>query len=479
MQAGTGRVLDFLVAELTAAATPGSLIIDHSFDTAGPTPLHSVGRALRLRHSTLTTAALGVVAHRAGFMFVQNLGPDIAVAVPAGDRLAIRSAPLAGDRVDVGGAFDLTIDPPVPLAGSFSWTIIAPGPATAHLVAHSADPATLKTPIASRSRARLVTDTAGDIAVRIEYERNGRTRSGTLSLRVDPTTLADGQAIDTLGNLNPDLGSIAGQPDAGFDPSFLISHAAVANVSFGADPNNAKMQVSTRDAFDALIALLAARATPGTLNVTQAFVPVGPGVESVGRRLILGHSTLDPGVLAALASRVFDYVARAGAAVTAIVRPGSWVAIGTGAAGAPLPGFIPQGTALALSVVPASGLPAGTYNWSTRNFRTGAGQFDFTLQPAANFTPTATGPLVLVLMYVKTDTAHAAPYTFEIRLKPALDVPATVIPKAQYDIIMNVLDAFHPIGVEVITDDLRAHVREIEQDPTKAFPAYSFPNFRL
>jgi hypothetical protein len=477
MQAGTGRVLDFLVAELTAAATPGSLIIDHSFDQAGPTSLHSVGRALRLRHSTLSTAALGVVAHRAGFMFVQNLGPNVAVAVPAGERLAIRSAPLAADRVDVGSAFDLTIDPPVPLAGTFTWTIIAPGPATAHFVGHSADPATLKTPIASRPRVRLVTDTPGDIAVRIEYERNGRKRSGTLPLRVDPTTVADGQAIDALGNLNPDLTSIAGQPDAGFDPAFLITHAAVAAVNF--DPNATKMQVSTRDALDALVALLAARGTAGTLNVTQAFVPAGPGVESVGRRLILGHSTLDPGVLAALASRFFDYVSRAGTAVTAIVRPGSWIAIGTGAAGAPLPAFITQGTVLPLSVVPTGGLPAGTFNWSARTFGPSAGRFDFSLQPTANFTPTANGPLVLVLTYVKTDTTHAAPYTFEIRLKPALDVPATVIPKAQYDIIMNVLDAFHPIGIEVITDNIRTHVREIEQDPTKAFPAYSFPNFRL
>jgi hypothetical protein len=78
------------------------------------------------------------------------------------------------------------------------------------------------------------------------------------------------------------------------------------------------------------------------------------------------------------------------------------------------------------------------------------------------------------------DDLRAAPYTFEIRLKPALDVrPDIFIPKDQYDIIMNVLDAFHPIGVEVRTDHIRKHVGEIEQDPTKAFPAYSFPNFRF
>ena len=65
----------------------------------------------------------------------------------------------------------------------------------------------------------------------------------------------------------------------------------------------------------------------------------------------------------------------------------------------------------------------------------------------------------------KTGPAKAGHHVrFEVRLKPALDVPGTVIPKDQYDIVMNVLDAFHPVGVEVRTDRIRAHVREIEQE---------------
>jgi hypothetical protein len=143
MQAGTGLVLDALVARL--AATPGTLVLEHSFDNTGPTPLHSVGRALRLRHSTLGSDALGALAHRAGFAYVRNLGPDLAVAVPAGERIAIRSAPGAAQRVDAGSAFDLTVDPALPSAGIFSWTIITPGPARAHLVAHTADLVALTT----------------------------------------------------------------------------------------------------------------------------------------------------------------------------------------------------------------------------------------------------------------------------------------------------------------------------------------------
>ena len=106
------------------------------------------------------------------------------------------------------------------------------------------------------------------------------------------------------------------------------------------------MQVVSRDALDALVALLAARATPGRLRVLQAFVPGGPGVESVARRFVLGHETLDPGVLGALASRFFDYVARAGASVSAFMRPDTWIEIGDAATTAPLPAEILIGTPL-------------------------------------------------------------------------------------------------------------------------------------
>jgi hypothetical protein len=472
MQAGAAALLDALVA-----AAGSKLILEHSFDPSGPTPLHAVGRALRLRHSTKTTNELGALAHRVGFTYVRNLGPDLAVAVAKRERLAIRSNPPANARVDVGSAFDLTVDPSLPASGLFAWTIITPGPAAAHLVSHSADPATLKTPLASRPRVRLVTDAPGDLAVRVEYSFQGRTRSGALAFRIDPISLADGHAIDTIGNVDPPQAQIIGAPEAVFDPAYLVTHAANPAIDFGADANNAKMQVVTRDALDALVALLAARGVTGRLKVVASFVPGGPGVESVGRRLVLQHSTLDAGALGALAARLFDLIARSGTTITAFMRPDAWVAIGD-AAGAPVPAAAALGAPLTLSAAPAT-LPSGTYNWSTRSIGAGAGSFDTVFHPTAQFTPTSPGLLMLVLTYVAREDTKAAPYTFEIRLKPALDVPATVIPKEQYDIIMNLLASFHPIGVEVRTESIRKHVREIEQDPTKAFPAYSFANFRV
>jgi hypothetical protein len=44
---------------------------------------------------------------------------------------------------------------------------------------------------------------------------------------------------------------------------------------------------------------------------------------------------------------------------------------------------------------------------------------------------------------------------------------------------MNILNFFHPIGVEIVTGNIRKHVLEVEQDPQKAFPAYTYPDFRL
>ena len=65
-------------------------------------------------------------------------------------------------------------------------------------------------------------------------------------------------------------------------------------------------------------------------------------------------------------------------------------------------------------------------------------------------------------MYLLTDNPD--PYTFEVRLKPELEHnPNVVIRKDQYDVIMNVLNAFHPAGVEVITRVIRERVIEVRE----------------
>jgi Concanavalin A-like lectin/glucanases superfamily len=70
------------------------------------------------------------------------------------------------------------------------------------------------------------------------------------------------------------------------------------------------------------------------------------------------------------------------------------------------------------------------------------------------------------------------PYQCEVRLKPGLDAQPTVtIPKDQYDLVLNVLNWFHPTGVEVKTGRLRRHVVELGEGDL--LPDYTYPTYRI
>ena len=73
---------------------------------------------------------------------------------------------------------------------------------------------------------------------------------------------------------------------------------------------------------------------------------------------------------------------------------------------------------------------------------------------------------------------HLGPYQCEVRLKPGLDAQPTVtIPKDQYDLVLNVLNWFHPTGVEVKTGRLRRHVVELGEGDL--LPDYTYPTYRI
>jgi len=54
-----------------------------------------------------------------------------------------------------------------------------------------------------------------------------------------------------------------------------------------------------------------------------------------------------------------------------------------------------------------------------------------------------------------------------------------IIRKEQYDLIMNILNAFHPLGVDVTTDAIRKYVIEVRGLRTNIIPDYTYPTFRL
>jgi hypothetical protein len=54
-----------------------------------------------------------------------------------------------------------------------------------------------------------------------------------------------------------------------------------------------------------------------------------------------------------------------------------------------------------------------------------------------------------------------------------------VITKDQHDLIMNILNVLHPVGVEVNTAAIRAHVVELQGNLSQANPDYTYPKFRV
>ncbi|AOP48602.1 LamG-like jellyroll fold domain-containing protein [Streptomyces lydicus] len=69
------------------------------------------------------------------------------------------------------------------------------------------------------------------------------------------------------------------------------------------------------------------------------------------------------------------------------------------------------------------------------------------------------------------------PYRCEVRLTEELDGTGAEIGKERYDLVLNILNWFHPLGVEFRTEGLRAHVRELSGSAADLLPAYTFPTY--
>ena len=66
-----------------------------------------------------------------------------------------------------------------------------------------------------------------------------------------------------------------------------------------------------------------------------------------------------------------------------------------------------------------------------------------------------------------------------MRLRPEVVAAAGTVSRDQYDLIMNVLHSLHPIGVEVVTRQVRDAVVELRGAALDADPRYTYPQFRL
>ncbi len=304
--------------------------------------------------------------------------------------------------------------------------------------------------------------------------------TGTRTVKITIDSLADGAAITADGSFTKTEAQSSGAvPAAALNTDYLIAPALAIN--FGADPNNKKTQIAIERRLITLTTLLAAAGgAVNQLQIVKSFAPADATLHKVGRAIQFTHPAFDAGKLAALAHQAgFDFVQRNGTTIYASVAEDSLIDIAQAPGLTPLPVDLPVNTPINLRARFTTLPAAGTYNWSTVNSGNGAGSFDFVLRPAVTFTPKKTGVMALNLTYSEADAAKVTPYTFEIRLKPALDVPGTIIPKTKYDLLMNILNYFHPIGVEVITKNVREHVVEVKDNLLSAFPGYTYPDFRV
>jgi len=478
MQLATRIRLARLVALIPALA--GNLFVDRAYDPAG-SGLHAVGRALTLRQATMTLDALGVLAHRAGFDFVRNTGSSLEVSVRTGEHLEIdiqprppADTPPAGIDIFTGKTMNLVVDPaPLPTAGQYRWSILTCGAGKARFAAHPADNPALKTAVFTRPHVQLVADAAGEIVVMLEYVLNRVVHSGTRSIHIDLQSLPDLTSITLAGELNKSETDALGSPGPLVNTIYLVINATPL-VDFGANPDNKRMQIGLDKCFNALAAGVA-----NGLRVVKTFDAGAVDRHGTGLAVLLEHTTLATDQLGAAAHHAgFDFVRRQGTQIYCAVAQGEKLQIIDSVTLAPITGEFTAGAKSTVQVRP-SALPAtGDFSWSLAPSDIARGQFGIPTQPQVEITPTATGVTALSVLYVEPGTGEL-PYRFEVRLNPLLEAANATIPKDKFDLVMNILNFFHPIGAEVITEGIRKHVVEVEQDPLKAAPAYTFPDFRI
>jgi hypothetical protein len=294
--------------------------------------------------------------------------------------------------------------------------------------------------------------------------------------------------ISGSGQLMATEFAAAGPPDPGFNPGLLVTFAG-PGVTFAAGVSQ-QMQAPLVTVLTGLVNALAADAVAGTVHVVAGYAPAATDLTSVGRALLLRHDTVP-------AARLCGYALQAGFA---------FVQHRATASGGP---------AVYAASYPASGAPPNLFSddelplhvlteLRLRPQLALSGSFDWCIVPccgaAATLSTALTDPSVLpspasvakVLSGSATGTVtldaafslHDAAEPYQLVIIPAPQPEGVLVPrltKDQYDDLLNFLDAYHPVGVEVVTRGIRGFVHGFRAPPGwgQLPTAATFPSYRI
>jgi hypothetical protein len=250
-------------------------------------------------------------------------------------------------------------------------------------------------------------------------------------------------SVDRFGRVQQGEAAAVGPPETGFNPATLVTYANPA-VTMPAGPSP-QLQQRAATMLDALVALLRNQGYPDKgLSLIDAYDPKALGVAGVGRGVLIRHSVLDAGLLAGAALQAgFEYAENRPSAAGG---PAAFAAVRSAALPNPVPDDgIVGGGFVALVVQPSS---TKTYDWCLRECAPASAWLSSQRNGAKLVHGDAFGT---ILVSADQETSAATPYACQV-------VSAVASPKIsvdQYEDIINALEAFHPIGVEVTTLALR------------------------
>ena len=460
MQLGLSNDLDRFAATLGQLnpPPPGRLRVVSAY-TPGTGDAAAEGRSLTLRHSGITLARLGALAHASGFDLVTMLPRGAGVqVVTAPGRMVILSAAAS---VTVGGAVALSIQPPLPAAATATWDVITGGPGRADLSA------------AAGGTVTLTGRQPGDVVVGVDVALGVHATTVTAPVTVQPVTVADGTSIAADGTLGApgDPAAVTGAPEAAIDVRYLVTSSDPRASYASADSH--LMQLGVASHLTALLDLTGATAA-APLQVLSAFQASAgsPDLASSGRTLTIQHPTLAAGDLAAAAHVAgFGYAEVSGADVIVADADANLLAVAA-------PDQVEEGASVTVTVSPDPATISATTRlaWSSGGLDGGQAGLTSTTAPSAQLVGIQAG--LVWVQAVQREAGAAGPYCVQVRLRPELAAASATISREQYDLIMNALNALHPLGVEVLTRDVRAAVVELA-GVAELDPSYTYPRFRL